>query len=53
MARAPGAISLFLRDAVGSLFMGIEKPVFDANYRALRNVYPSKVTLSYQPGWML
>ena len=46
-------INLFLRDETGGLFMGMENPVFKADCRALRKVYPSEVTISYQPGWVL
>jgi hypothetical protein len=47
------AINLFLRDEKGGIFLGVENPYFEANYRALRKVYPSMVEVKYRPRWTL
>jgi hypothetical protein len=47
------AINLFLRDEKGGIFLGVENPYFEANYRALRKVYPSVVEVKYRPRWTL
>ena len=47
------AISLFLRDDNGGLFLGVENPYFEADYHALRKVYPATVDVGYRPNWIL
>jgi hypothetical protein len=46
-------INLFLRDERGSVFLGIENPFWNAQFVALRKVYPASVRISYDPRWML
>jgi hypothetical protein len=46
-------INLFLRDGKGGIFLGVENPYFEANYRCLRKVYPSVIEVKYRPRWTL